>query len=81
MNERHLEQPDVKADIAELTDAVHDLAWQLELRDTALRLAIEAYVAPRSEMTWQDILPMAQGFYLFLSNEDDDDKPEDRGYD
>ena len=76
MNERHLEHDEnTKAAIAELTEAVHNLTNEQELRLTALKLATEYCIADKEnepcaiEAHMDTILDLARGFYYFLSGD------------
>lgn len=71
MNETHLEQTDdVRQAIEEVSQAVGMLTTVQELRQTALEMAITVFVDPENKR-YTDIISLAEGFYAFLSADDE----------
>lgn len=70
MNETHLEQNEVRQAIEEVSRAVGALTTVQELRQTALEMAITVFVDPANKR-YTDVISLAEGFYKFLSADDD----------
>jgi hypothetical protein len=69
MNEMHLEHDEeTKSVMAELTEAVHGLTNEQEMRQTALAFAIQVYLKP-GELYYNDVISLAEGFYKFLTDD------------
>lgn len=72
MNETHLEHPEVRTAIADLTEAVIGLTNEQQLRHAALAFAIQVFLKP-SRHEYDDIIQSAEAFYTFLSSAGADD--------
>lgn len=73
MSERDLEMgDDVKAAIEELAGHVREIGSEMEIRETALQLAVQLHLKPGNDVAASEILDYAKGFYTFLTADDED---------